>query len=88
MPAKEQIIHVDRARLSAAWTSWWAMFCVVCMGVWYIRGAKDIGEQVVVEVKQLRAEMKQARESLHNHEVRLSTLEEWKRTKTSSAKEW
>lgn len=64
------------------------MFAVVCVGVWHVRGAKAIGEQVVVEVKELRVEMKQARETMHAHEVRISTLEEWKRTRSASAKEW
>jgi hypothetical protein len=64
------------------------MFAVVCAGVWYLRGAKAIGEQVVVEVKELRVEMRQARETMHAHDVRISTLEEWKRSRSSSAKEW
>lgn len=88
MSAKVQAIYADRLRLSASWVSWWSMFAVVCTGVWYLRGAKAIGEQVVVEVQELRLEMKQARETMHAHDVRISTLEEWKRSRSSSAKQW
>lgn len=96
MPPKQpQTINIDRIRLSGPWAAWWAMFCVAVIGVWYIRGAKDAGEQVVVEVKEvavevkaLRSEMKQARDEIHGLNVRVSTLEEWKRSKTETGKEW
>jgi hypothetical protein len=88
MPPKAQTIHVDRMRLTGPWLAWWSLFAVACTGVWYLRGAKAVGEQVVVEVQQLRVEMTQARETMHAHDVRISTLEEWKRSRSSSAKEW
>lgn len=95
MPPKQpQTINIDRIRLAGPWAAWWAMFSVAVIGVWYIRGAKDAGEQVVVEVKEvavevkaLRSEMKQARETMHAHDVRISTLEEWKRSKVSAEKQ-
>lgn len=88
MPPKPQTINVDRIRLSGPWAAWWAMFTVAVTGVWYLRGAKDAGEQVVIEVKALRGEMKQAREQIHVLNVRVSTLEEWKRSKSETGKEW
>lgn len=88
MALKSQTIDFEHARFSATWVAWWSMFAVVCTGVWYLRGAKAVGEQVVVEVQQLRVEMTQARETMHAHDVRISTLEEWKRSRSASAKEW
>jgi hypothetical protein len=88
MPPKPQTVNLDRIRLSGPWAAWWAMFCVAVIGVWYLRGAKDAGEQVVVEVKALRTEMKQAREEIHGLNVRVSTLEEWKRSKSETGKDW
>lgn len=88
MPPKPQTINVDRIRLSGPWAAWWAMFTIAVTGVWYLRGAKDAGEQVVIEVKALRGEMKQAREQIHVLNVRVSTLEEWKRSKSETGKEW
>ena len=88
MPPKPQTVHIDRLRFTGPWMAWWAMFAAVCTGVWHVRGAKSIGEQVVIEVKELRAEMKQARDTLHAQDVRISTLEEWRRSKTHNAKEW
>lgn len=88
MPPKPQTINVDRIRLSGPWAAWWAMFTVAVIGVWYLRGAKAAGEQVVIEVKELRGEMKQARETIHVLDVRVSTLEEWKRSQHATGKEW
>lgn len=88
MPQKPQTINVDRIRLSGPWAAWWAMFTVAVIGVWYLRGAKAAGEQVVIEVKELRGEMKQARETIHVLDVRVSTLEEWKRSQHATGKEW
>lgn len=88
MPPKPQTINLDRIRISGPWAAWWAMFSVAVIGVWYLRGAKDAGEQVVVEVKALRGEMKQAREQIHVLDVRVSTLEEWKRSKPETGKNW
>lgn len=88
MPPKPQTVNLDRIRLSGPWAAWWAMFSVAVIGVWYLRGAKAVGEQVVVEVKELRTEMKQTRETIHVLDVRVSTLEEWKRSKTATGKGW
>lgn len=88
MSQKPQALNIDRVRLSGTWTAWWAMFSTVVVGVWYLRGAKEAGEQVVKEVQELRSEMKQAREAMHILDVRVSTLEEWKRSKTSTGKGW
>jgi len=89
MPPKPQpTIHLDRIRLAGPWAAWWAMFCVAVLGVWYMRGAKAVVEQVVVEVKGLREETKQAREIIHILDVRVSTLEEWKRSQHATGKEW
>lgn len=88
MPPKQQTVNLDRIRLSGPWAAWWAMFCVAVVGVWYLRGVKDAGEQVVVEVKALRAEIKQAREEIHGLNVRVSTLEEWKRSQNATGKDW
>jgi len=87
MPPKPQTINVDRIRLAGPWAAWWAMFSVAVLGVWYLRGSKAAVEQVVVEVKELREETKQAREIIHVLDVRISTLEEWKRSKTATGKE-
>lgn len=87
-PKPTQTINLDRIRLAGPWAAWWAMFCVACIGVWYLRGAKSVVEQVVVEVKGLREETKQAREIIHVLDVRVSTLEEWKRSRTATGKEW
>lgn len=81
-------MNVDRIRLAGPWAAWWAMFSVAVLGVWYLRGSKAAVEQVVVEVKELREETKQAREIIHVLDVRVSTLEEWKRSKTATGKEW
>lgn len=89
MPPKQpQTINLDRIRLAGPWAAWWAMFSVAVLGVWYLRGSKAAVEQVVVEVKELREENKQAREIIHVLDVRVSTLEEWKRSKTATGKEW
>lgn len=64
------------------------MFSVAVSGVWYLRGAKAAVEQVVIEVKELREETKQAQEIIHVLDVRVSTLEEWKRSRTATGKEW
>lgn len=81
MPPKLQTINLGRVRLSGPWAAWWAIFCVAVIGVWYIRGAKDAGKQVVVEVNEvaieveaLRSEMKQARDEINGLNVRVSTL--------------
>ena len=87
-PKPTQTINIDRIRLSGPWAAWWAMFSVAVLGVWYLRGSKAAVEQVVVEVKELREETKQAREIIHILDVRVSTLEEWKRSKTATGKEW
>lgn len=86
MPPKPQTVHIDRIRLAGPWAAWWAMFSVAVLGVWYLRGSKAAVEQVVIEVKELREENKQAREIIHVLDVRVSTLEEWKRSKTSAEK--
>ena len=88
MSPKVETVNIDRIRLSGPWAAWWAMFAVALAGVWQIRGAKSAGEQVVIEVKELRSEMKQAREAMHVLDVRVSTLEEWKRSKTATGKGW
>lgn len=88
MPPKPQTVNIDRIRLSGPWAAWWAMFSVAVIGVWYLRGSKAAVEQVVIEVKELREETKQAREIIHVLDVRVSTLEEWKRSKTATGKEW
>lgn len=88
MPPKPQTINLDRIRLSGPWAAWWAMFAVALTGVWYLRGAKDAGEAMVLEVKAVRQEMKTAAERIHILEVRVSTLEEWKRSKSETGKEW
>jgi len=88
MPPKPQMVHIDRIRLAGPWAAWWAMFAVAVSGVWYLRGAKAAVEQVVIEVKELREETKQAQEIIHVLDVRVSTLEEWKRSKTATGKEW
>jgi hypothetical protein len=75
-----QTIDLTKIRFAAPWAAWWAMFSAVVVGVWYLRGAKEIGEQVVAEVKELRAEMRQTRDTMHLHDVRISTLEEWRRS--------
>lgn len=64
------------------------MFSVAVLGVWYLRGAKDAGEAVVVEVKAMREEMRVAAEKIHVLDVRVSTLEEWKRSNSETGKEW
>lgn len=71
MPPKHQTIQVDRARLSATWAAWWAMFLVICTGVWYVRGAKSVVEQVVNEVRELRVEMKFVQEKQHQLEIEM-----------------
>ena len=71
MPPKPQTIQVDRVRFSAPWAAWWAMFLVVCTGVWYVRGAKSVVEQVVNEVRELRVEMKVVQEKQHQLEVEM-----------------
>ncbi len=86
MPPKPQTINMDRVRISGPWAAWWAMFAVAVTGVWYLRGSKAAVEQVVIEVKELREKTKQAREIIHVLDVRVSTLEEWKRSKTSAEK--
>jgi len=88
MPPKPQTVHIDRIRLAGPWAAWWAMFSVAVLGVWYLRGSKAAVEQVVIEVKELREEAKQAREIIHVLNVRVSTLEEWKRSRTATGKEW
>ena len=88
MPPKPQTVYLDKIRLNGPWAAWWAMFSVAVLGVWYLRGSKAAVEQVVIEVKELREETKQAREIIHVLDVRVSTLEEWKRSKTSTGKEW
>ena len=45
-------------------------------------------KEVAVEVKALRSEMKQARDEIHGLNVRVSTLEEWKRSQHATGKEW
>jgi hypothetical protein len=79
--SKPESINLDRIRLSASWTAWWAVFVVLLVGVWYLRGAKAVGEQVVTEVRELRIEMRDQRDVIHTHDMRLTTLEEWKRTR-------
>jgi hypothetical protein len=69
MPPKAETIHVDRVRLTASWAAWWAMFVVVCTGVWYLRGAKATIEQAVIEVKELRVEMKATQDKQHQLEL-------------------
>lgn len=69
MPPKPQSIDVDRMRFSATWAAWWAMFLVVCTGVWYLRGAKATMEQAVIEVKELRVEMKATQDKQHQLEL-------------------
>lgn len=88
MPPKPQTVHIDRIRLAGPWAAWWAMFSVAVLGVWYLRGSKAAVEQVVIEVKELREETKQAREIIHVLDVRVSTLEEWKRSRMATGKEW
>lgn len=88
MPPKPQTVNLDRIRLAGPWAAWWAMFSVAVLGVWHLKGSKDAVEQVVIEVKALRQETKQAREIIHVLDVRVSTLEEWKRSKTETGKEW
>jgi len=88
MPPRPQTIQLDRVRLSGPWAAWWAMFTVAVSGVWYLRGAKDAGEAVVVEVKAVREEMKAAAEKIHVLDVRVSNLEEWKRSKAETGKDW
>jgi hypothetical protein len=69
MPPKPQNIDVDRVRFSAPWAAWWAMFIVVCTGVWYLRGAKATIEQAVIEVKELRVEMRATQDKQHQLEL-------------------
>ena len=69
MPPKPQTIHADRIRFSASWAAWWAMFVVVCTGVWYLRGAKATIEQAVIEVKELRVEMRATQDKQHQLEL-------------------
>jgi hypothetical protein len=88
MPPKPQTINLDRIRLSGPWAAWWAIFSVAVLGVWYLRGTKDAGEAVVVEVKAMREEMRAATEMIHILDVRVSTLEEWKRSKAETGKNW
>jgi len=88
MPPKPQTVHIDRIRLAGPWAAWWAMFSVAVLGVWYLRGSKAAVEQVVIEVKELREKTKQAREIIHVLDVRVSTLEEWKRSQHATGKEW
>ena len=87
-PNSPQTINIDRVRLSGASAAWWAMFCVAVLGVWYLRGSKAAVEQVVIEVKELREKTKQAREIIHVLDVRVSTLEEWKRSQHATGNEW
>jgi len=78
MPSPQEI-NLDRIRLSGSWAAWWAVFCVLLVGVWYLRGAKSVGEQLVIEIKEIHSEMRKANDKLHSHDMRLTTLEEWKR---------
>jgi hypothetical protein len=84
----KQAVNIDRIRLNGSWTAWWAVFSVLLVGVWYLRGAKSIGEQVVLEVRELRMEMREARDVMHSHDMRLTTLEEWKRSRSSTGNNW
>lgn len=47
------------------------MFLVICTGVWYVRGAKSVVEQVVNEVRELRVEMKVVQEKQHQLEIEM-----------------
>lgn len=94
-PKSPQTIHTDRLRIAMPWAAWTVMVTIIGSGVWNAAGAKAGIDRVAdgvnslrAEVQEIRKEMREAREKMHAHDVRISTLEEWKRSKSETGKEW
>ena len=93
-PKPPQTIHTDRLRIAGPWAAWTVMVAIIGSGVWHVAGVKAGIDRVAdgvnslrAEVQEIRKEMREARETMHAHDVRISTLEEWKRSKVSAEKQ-
>jgi len=87
-------INIDKLRFSITWAAWVTSLGVAISGVVFLsniksdaKAAVDLGSAVLMELKGIREDLANTKDKIHEHDKRLSSLEEERRRKYGSMHE-